>query len=239
VSGGVVTQFTVDATRSKVVSGTRTQVSSDGAGIDFTLTPDTDNYTESSGLIWNTAADPNGELDGMEFDTLTTPMTHAIEFGTASPLTMTLTDCDFGTNYSATEDGSVGNETFHFRRTSGTITLNLSGCTGNFGYKTDGATVNIEQSVPVTYTFVDDDTDSPIEGLNVTLGTGPGLVDVIDNVLTNASGVVSVSYTGTTPDTVEGFGQKGSEEPVYKRRAIGGTIAAGTGLVATVRMTPD
>lgn len=104
---------------------------------------------------------------------------------------------------------------------------------------TGGGSVSIVAGVPITLTFVDDDTGSAIEGLNVTLGTGPGLVDVVDNVLTDATGKIDVTYTGSVPDVVEGFGQKGSEAPVYKRRAIGGTVAASTGLVATIRMTPD
>ena len=150
VSSGVVTQFTIDSTRSFRRGGVRTMVSTDGAGDAFTLTPDTDNYTNSAGLSWTDAADPNGELDNMTFDTLTSAMGHAIEFGASAPLTMTLTGIDFGTNFSATTDGSVGNETFRFLRTTGTITLNLVNCTGNFGYQKEaGATVVISASVQV------------------------------------------------------------------------------------------
>lgn len=104
---------------------------------------------------------------------------------------------------------------------------------------TGGGSVSIVAGVTIELTFVDDGDGTPIQGLNVILGTAPGLVDMIDNVLTNASGVVSVSYTGSTPDESEGFAAKGSEAPVYKRRAIGGTVAAGTGLIATIRMSPD
>lgn len=104
---------------------------------------------------------------------------------------------------------------------------------------TGGGSVSVVAGVTITLTFLDDDTGSVIEGLSVVLGTAPGLVDVIDNLLTNASGVVTTSYTGSVPDVVEGFGAKGSEEITYKRRAIGGTVAAGTGLAATIRMTPD
>ncbi len=104
---------------------------------------------------------------------------------------------------------------------------------------TGGGSVSIVAGVPITLTFLDDDTGSPIEGVSVILGTAPGLVDMIDNELSNASGIVSVTYTGTVPDESEGFAAKGSEAPAYKRRAIGGTVAASTGLVATIRMTPD
>lgn len=100
-------------------------------------------------------------------------------------------------------------------------------------------TTTISASVTITLTFLDDLTGNPIEGLNVILGTGPGLVDMMDNLKTNASGIVTTSYSGATPDEGEGFAAKGSEEPVYERRAIGGTVAASTGLNATIRMTPD
>jgi len=197
VSGGVVTQFTVDATRSKVFGGVRTQVSSDAAGIDFTLTPDTDNYTESAGLIWDTAADPNGELDDMVFDTLTSPMSHAIQFGTTSPLTMTLTGIAFGTNYSGTADGSVGNETFEFLRTTGTITVNLVGCSGNFGYKKEaGATVVINNAVSIVVGGVAEGTSVKCIA-NETVGTiTKG--DVLDEQLADASGEVTwaIDYEG-------------------------------------------
>lgn len=197
VSGGVVTQFTVDATRSKVFSGVRTQVLSDATGIDFTLTPDTDNYTESASLIWDTAADPNGELDDMTFDTLTSAMGHAIQFGTTSPLTMTLTGIDFGTNYSGTANGSVGNETFEFLRTTGTITVNLVGCSGNFGYKKEaGATVVINNAVSILIGGVAEGTAVKCLA-NETVGTITK-DDVLDEQLADSAGEVTwaIDYEG-------------------------------------------
>jgi len=173
VSAGVVTEFTVDSARSKVGGATISMVSTTGAGDDFSLTPDTDNYTESSGLLWNTAVDPTGLLDDMEFGNLTPPMTHAIEFGTASPTTMTLNNCAFGTDYSATEDGAVGNETFHFLRTTGAITLNLVNCTGNFGYKVEGtATVDIVIDPVTTKLTITTQAGVPIDQARVLLETG-------------------------------------------------------------------
>jgi hypothetical protein len=199
VSTGAVTQFTVDSARSKVGGAILNQVSSDGSGIDFSLTPDNQNYTESSGLIWDTASDPNGELDGMTFGNLTPSMTHAIEFGTNVPTTMTLTNCDFGTDYSSTEDGSAGNETFWFRDVSPTsITLNLVGCTGNFGYKTDGANITIvADPVPTTVT-VFDEVGAPLLGARVFLETSSAAGDLpFEEVVTITSSgtLATVSHT--------------------------------------------
>lgn len=47
---------------------------------------------DTSGVIWNVATDPDGYLDDMEFSKGTNSH-HAIEFGTTSPLTMTLRGC--------------------------------------------------------------------------------------------------------------------------------------------------
>ena len=98
--------------------------------------------------------------------------------------------------------------------------------------------VSIVQTVTVAVTCRDSNTGLPIEGVNVSLGTAPGLVDVMDNVVTNASGVASVSYGGTTPDDIEGFAQKGSEEPVYKRSPVSGTVTT-AGFNQTVTLVPD
>lgn len=103
---------------------------------------------------------------------------------------------------------------------------------------TGNGLVNIVTSVDVQITCIDNDTQLPIEGVNVVLGTGPGLVDVVDNILTNASGLASTTFGGSTPVAVQGFAAKGSEEPVYKRAAISGTVTA-TGLTATVSMVRD
>jgi len=96
---------------------------------------------DTSALIYNVNADPDGEMDGMSF-TKGTAATHAIEFGTTSPLTMTIRDIAFSgyTNTVASTSAPL-----HIKRTSGTVTINAIGCTGITadGYKTAGATVVI------------------------------------------------------------------------------------------------
>jgi hypothetical protein len=92
----------------------------------------------TSALIWNTAVDPNGELDGTTF-TKGTAATHAIEFGTTSPTSMTLTNVNFsGYNASNNQNDSA----IHVKRTTGTVTINISGGSTP-SYRTDGATVSI------------------------------------------------------------------------------------------------
>lgn len=128
---------------------------------------------DTSALIWNVATDPNTHLDDCEY-TKGTAATHAIEFGLTSPLTMTL-DGNVFTGYGADASTSAA---LHFKRTSGTITLNITNGTIPT-FKSDGATVNIVASVTVTLTNLVDGTevrvydtgdDSEIAGIESTSG---------------------------------------------------------------------
>lgn len=113
------------------------------------LTPTVAQNTSS--LLWNTATDPNGELDGMEFSKGTNAH-HAIEFGTNSPTTMTLTGLSFS-GFGATDNANDSH--FHIKRDTGTVTINLVGCsagTTGFSYRSDGATV-VFVIDPVSFSF--------------------------------------------------------------------------------------
>ena len=105
--------------------------------------------TNTSALVWDTNLDPDGYLDGTTFTKGTTGTTHAIEFGTTSPTSMTLTDVNFsGYNASNNQDDSA----IHIKRDSGTVTINIAG--GNSpSYRSDGADVAIvSDTVNVTLT---------------------------------------------------------------------------------------
>ena len=104
--------------------------------------------TSSHGLLWNVATDPNGKLDGMAFSKGTNAH-HAIEFGTTSPLTMTLTGCTF-TGFGADTTTSAS---LHIMRTSGTVTINYTGTLPT--YKSEGATVVLVSSKEATFTPVE------------------------------------------------------------------------------------
>lgn len=252
VSGGVVTQFTVNSTKGRsATSGTAmTQSSTTGSGTGFSLTPDTDNIlgagtitfvnvgfvkfgqtilssndsitggrwinsgqvtangavltnnaftgyegtANTSYLIWNVNSDPDGELDGCVF-TKGTAATHAIEFGLNSPTTMTIRGIDF-LGYNASDANN--DSTFHFKRTTGSVTLNVVGCTGNFSYRTDGATISIVQNpVSLTLTVKDVETGAAISGARVFItadATGP--LPYQDSVtITRSGSTASVSHT--------------------------------------------
>lgn len=96
----------------------------------------------TSALVWNIATDTAGLLDDAEF-TRGVNAHHAIEFGLTSPTTINLTGLSFsGFNAANGQNDSV----LHIKRTTGTVTINLSGVTGTVSYRTDGATVVLVSS---------------------------------------------------------------------------------------------
>ena len=127
----------------------------------------------TSGLIWNVNTDPTGKLDDMTFSKTSGLAHHAIEFGTAiaDAASFTLNNCAFGTDFSATEDASVGDETFHFLDTTGSITLNLVDCTGNFGYRTEGVAVSIVIDPVATKVTVQNEAGDLLQNARVFLET--------------------------------------------------------------------
>lgn len=126
---------------------------------------------DTASLIWDVATDPNGKLDDMSF-TKGTAATHAIEFGTSSPLSMTLTSQSYlGYNVSDGQNDS----TILVKRTSGTVDITIAGGGDTPSVKTLGATVNIiAGAVNATVTVLDLRDASPIEGANVLVAASNG-----------------------------------------------------------------
>ena len=166
---------------------------------------------DTSALIWNVATDPDGYLDDMAF-TMGTALTHAIEFGLTSPLTINLNDIAFS-GYTNTIGSSAA--PIHVKRTSGTVTINASGCTGITadGYKTAGATVVIVlDEVPLTVTALDLDDQSAIEDALVTLykSTGAAITSI-----TRTGDVATVTQTAHGYETGDWVAIKGCTRPTY------------------------
>ena len=140
----------------------------------------------TSPLIWDTATDPGDYLDEMSF-TKGSASTHAIEFGTASPLTMNLVGIDFDGYNSA---NSNTDSTLHIKRTTGNVTIYLSDCTGNISVLTNGANVDLVVN-PVTLTLhvIAQEGGADISGAraHVTAGT-TGPLPFEDSVIINRSG---------------------------------------------------
>jgi hypothetical protein len=174
----------------------------------------------TSSLVWNVNTDPDGLLDGTTFTKTSGVAHHAIEFGTAiaDGADFTLNDCNFGTDFSATEGGTTGDETFHFLDTTGSITLNLVGCTGNFGYRTEGVSVNIVADPVTTTVSVTDHLGSPYLGARVILETssGTGPLPYYDTVTITRSGTTATAtHTAHGVPTGKKVVIRGADDDLY------------------------
>lgn len=197
---GVVTAGDVDFTNVSVLNSAGT-TSAVVAGLGDLLGLIISGYegtANTSALIYDQNVDPDGVLDGSAY-TKGTAATHAIEFGDTIPATITLRDCTF-TGYSASD--AANDSTFHFRDTTGSITLNVVNCTGNFSFRTDGATITVvEDPVTLELTVTDINTGSAISGAQVlVLADTVGPLPFEDSV-----SIVQTSGTATVTHTAHGF----------------------------------
>lgn len=147
-------------------------------------------------VLYNVAADPDGEMDDMEF-TMGATNTHAIEFGTSAPATMTLRGVSFtGYNATAGDAGTAQDAVLYFpdKGTDTSWTINAVGVSGTISYRKAraGDTVSIVAD-PVTtkVTATDADVGTPVQNARV-------LVWVANGTNFPYQAVVSITGTGTT-----------------------------------------
>lgn len=169
----------------------------------------------TSPLVWDVATNPNGYIDSMRF-IKGTAATHAIEFGTTSPLTMTIQGNEFASYNSA---NAQNDSTFHFKRTSGTVTLNVIGGIGNLSYKSDGATIVIVPDPITTELTVKDATDfTVIQNARVALeaADAAGPLNYQESVTITSSGLTAnATHTGHGLATDEWVRIEGANEEAY------------------------
>jgi hypothetical protein len=168
-------------------------ITSGGADFIGTKVLTSSSATGAAALGWNVASDPNGELDNMVFSKGSLPH-HAIEFGTTSPTTMTLTGIDFS-GFSASN--GQNDSALRFLRTTGTITVTLVGCTGNITYKKEaGATVVLlTDPVQLSMTVKDQDGVS-VTGAYAYIDKDNTAPYIMNDTTSTPAGVASVSWTG-------------------------------------------
>lgn len=169
---------------------------------------------DASALIWDVNLDPNGELDNMTF-TKGANAHHAIELGTNSPTEVTLTGIDFsGFNASNGQNDSV----IHVKRTTGDVTINVSGGSGTVSYKTDGANVQVVVNPVTTLITVRDNASGLViqnarVKLEVTNGNNfPYLASV---TITSSGTTATVTHTGHGLATNDWVTIKGANELRY------------------------
>lgn len=167
---------------------------------------------DSSALVYDETSDPDGEIDNMTFSRGANAH-HAIEFGVNSPTTMTVRGM-VNTGFNAANDAN--DSTFYVRRTSGTVTINIVGGSGNFSYKSDGATVVIvEDPVTLTITVQDSQTGTPIEGAQVDIVEGSSFTGGASVSITRSGSTATVSHTAHGYETGNRVRIFGADQPEY------------------------
>lgn len=165
-------------------------------------------------LFWNVATDPDGKLDNASF-TKGSTATHAIEFGTSSPTTMTLRGIAFS-GYNAANGQT--DSTLYVKRTTGTVTINLVSCTGNISYKSDGATVSLVLNpVTTTITVRDVNTGSVVQNARVLLKAASGgpMPFEVSVSITRSGSTATVTHTGHGLATNDKVVIKGATQQEY------------------------
>lgn len=123
------------------------QITAGGANLSGSIVKNYEGTADTAAVVWNVNTDPDTYLGSSQF-IKGTAATHAIQLGTSSPTTVTVRGITF-TGYNASN--GQNDSTILVSRTTGSVTINVVGCSGNVSYKSAGATVNLILN-PVTFT---------------------------------------------------------------------------------------
>ncbi len=150
--------------------------------------------TAEVALLWNVNTDPDGELNGVAFESAGTG--HAIELGPNTPATITLRGHEY-VGY-ATSNGSTGNEVF-YNNSGKAITINLVDHVGGTGSVRNGtgASTTVQVSVSLAIRGLVENSRVDIFGVG---GAEDG--NSILSGYANSAGEVTGTFGGTTPQNV-------------------------------------
>jgi hypothetical protein len=157
----------------------------------------------TSALIWNVATNPTGYLNGMSFSKGAAAH-HGIEFGLTSPLTIDLVGVKFtGFNLANGQNDSM----LHFKRTTGTITVTITGGGTIPSYRTDGATIVVVAGAVTLKISVQNTAGTKIQNARalITAGTGgpyPGDVTVTIATAATTASVAHIAHGLSNGDRV-------------------------------------
>lgn len=174
---------------------------------------------DTSAIVFNVNSDPDGELDNIEV-TIGTNAHHAIEFGTASPLTITLRGWT-ATGFNASD--AQNDSTFHVLRTSGTVTINVIGGTGNFSFKTAGATVDVVIDPVTALVNVKDNTGANLQNARVIMEASDDTADLpFENsvTITRSGTVATVAHTAHGLNTSDKVKIKGITDKIEDNNGV-------------------
>jgi hypothetical protein len=192
------------------------QITHGGADMSNCTVKGYEGTADTGAVAYDEAVDPDGEMDDMNF-VKGTAATHAIEFGTSIPAEITLRGIDFS-GYNAADDAN--DSTLYFADTSGTITVNLVGCTGTITEKNAGVTIDwVIDPVDTTITVRDISSLALIENARVLVypsdGTGPMNYQESITSINRSGATATVVQTGHGLETGDKVYIEGATEPEY------------------------
>lgn len=224
------------------------QVTNNGGDMDGCSILDSNVAADVGALLYDEAVDPDGTLDNLIIESGAAAH-HAIDFGTnvdSSLTSITLRGIAFN-GFGAVDDANAS--TVRFLATTGTLTLNLIDCTvdgispvasgGSQNFSVDdaaGITVTVVvQPVTLTITVKDRLTLAVIQGAQTSIYLKDSPFTELMNEDTNASGIATESYAGSTPVDVVRKVRKSedTDNPRYKANSSIETITS-DGLNVTV-----
>lgn len=203
-------------------------------------------------LIDSTATFVTNGVAANDSVTNITDGSHALVVSVDSETQLTTTALTGGTgnDYGSSDSYSVGDQVTYdnlqfsgndydiYNSDTDTLTISKTNGANPSTYNTSGAFVNFVGSVTVSFEAVDS-TDSPIQGVRVYAYRNSDNAEII-NTTTNASGIASTSYSGSTPaDITYRFRKSSSGATKYKFLSGPGTIESGTGLSVKRAMEID
>jgi len=188
------------------------QITADGATLNATSVSGYEGTADTSAVVWNVNTDVDGKLDNCSF-TKGTVATHAVELGTSSPTSLTFQGVTFS-GYNASN--GQNDSTVHVKRTSGTVTINLVGCSGNFSYRTDGAAVTVVvDPVTLTITAIDSTTANAIQGAQVLVVAGTNFTGGSSISIARSGSTATVTHTGHGFSTGNVVRIRGADQSEY------------------------
>jgi hypothetical protein len=164
---------------------------------------------------------------------------------TTLSLHVTRADAEADANRINLTDGAVAETHYLYsahagllNSSGGLVTLNIDSGDGPSVRNTPGSTTVVNVSVPVTFEAVDKN-DSPIQSVRVTAYLISDDTEVI-NTTTNASGLATTSWTGSTPNDIYYRYRKASTgSQKYENLSGFATIENTTGVTVKRSMTED
>lgn len=190
------------------------QVTASGSVFTNTKVQSSTAAVDGYALKWDSATDPDGYLDNMFFSRGANAH-HAIAFSTIAPLSITLRGIEFsGFATSHAQNSSA----LYVARTTGSVTINLVGCSGDIYYKTAGAVVSLViDPVTLKITVIDADTSLPVQFARVLVevASGVNFPYQASVTITGSGTTATVSHTAHGLSTNDNVVIRGANEDVY------------------------